>query len=72
MIVSKHLVRVFCKCTPDFGFVAFRLSHHQSCRLAIERVLRVRIPQQLGEEDFEDVDHVEHGRPCLVDNVEAY
>jgi hypothetical protein len=25
----------------------------------------------LGQKDFEDVDHVEHGRPCLVDDVQA-
>jgi hypothetical protein len=26
----------------------------------------------LRDEDLEDVDHVVHGRPCLVDDVEAY
>jgi hypothetical protein len=25
----------------------------------------------LGQEDLEDVDHVIHGRPCLVDDIEA-
>lgn len=57
--------------TFDFGVVAFRLAHQQSGSLAVQRICRVRIPQQLWEKDFEDVDHVVHWRPGLVDDIEA-
>jgi hypothetical protein len=41
-----------------------RLSNEQCCGLAVQRVRRVRVPQQLREKDVEHVDEVEHGRPA--------
>ena len=57
--------------TLDFGIIALSIAHQQRRRFAVQRVGRVRVAQQLGQEDLEDVDHVEHGRPGLVDDVEA-
>ena len=57
--------------TSDLGVVALLVAHEESCGLAVERVGGVRVPQELREEHLEDVDHVEHGRPRLVDDVEA-
>lgn len=57
--------------TPDLGIVALLIPHEKRGSLAVERVGRVRVAQELREENVEDVDHVEHGRPRLVDHVEA-
>ena len=57
--------------TLNLGIVAPGLAHQKRGSLSVERVGWVWVPQQLWEEDLENIDHVEHGRPCLVDNVEA-
>jgi len=57
--------------TLNLGIVAPGLAHQKCGSLSVKRVGWVRVPQQLWEEDLENIDHVEHGRPCLVDNVEA-
>ena len=57
--------------TLDFRIVALGLAHQQRGRLAVERVRRVGIPQELGQEDLENVDHIKHRRPGLVDHVQA-
>lgn len=57
--------------TLDLGIIRFLIPHQQRRGLSIQRVRGVRVPQELWEEDLEDVDHVEHGRPGLVDDVEA-
>lgn len=51
--------------------VTSRLSHQQRSSFAIQGVGRVRIPKELWQEDLENVDHVKHGRPGLVDNIKA-
>ena len=58
--------------TFDLGVVALRLPHQQRGRLSIQRIGGVRVAQELGQEDLENVDHVEHGRPGLVDDVQAH
>lgn len=50
-----------CHCTFDLGLIALRLPHQESGSLAIQRIGRVGISQELGQEDLEDVDHIEHG-----------
>lgn len=57
--------------TLDLGVVALGFSYHQSSRLAVQGVRRVRVSEKLRQEDLEDVDHVEHGRPSLVDDIQA-
>lgn len=57
--------------TLDLCFVALGLSHQQSGSLAVQGIGRVGIPQELRQEDLENVDHVEHRRPSLVDDVKA-
>ncbi len=59
------------KHTFDFGIIAFRLPHQQSGRFTIQGVGRVRVSEQLRKKDFENVDHIIHWRPCLVDHVQA-
>ena len=49
------------KHTLDFRIVALGLSHKECSRFSIQWIGRVRIPEQLRDEDFEDVDHVIHG-----------
>ena len=57
--------------TFDPGIVAFGLAHEQSSGFAIQRIGGIRVPEELWQENLKDVDHVEHGRPGLVDDVEA-
>ena len=57
--------------TLNLRLIALSVPHHQRRRLAIQRIRRVRVPQQLRQEDLENVHHVVHGRPGLVDDVEA-
>lgn len=57
--------------TLDLDIVRFSIPHQQGRRLAVEWVCRVRVAEQLRKEHFEDVDHVEHGGPGLVDDVQA-
>lgn len=47
--------------TPDLGIVALGLPHQQGSSVSVQRVGRVRVAQELRQEDLEDVDHVEHG-----------
>jgi hypothetical protein len=58
--------------TFDLGIVARGISHEEGRGLAVEGVGRVRVAEELREEDLEDIDHVKHGRPGLVDNIEAH
>ena len=46
--------------TLDFRIVAFRLSHEERGRLAVQRIGWVGISEKLRDEDLEDVDHVVH------------
>lgn len=55
--------------TPYFGVVALRIPKHQSGSLSVQGVRRVWVPQQVWQECLEDVDHVVHGRPRLVDDI---
>lgn len=55
--------------TLYFRIVALGLSYQQGSGLSVQGVGRVRITKELREEDLEDVDHIEHGRPSLVDDV---
>lgn len=57
--------------TLHLGLVVLGIPQQQGGGLAVERVGRVRIAQELREEHLEDVDHVVHGRPGLVDDIEA-
>lgn len=47
--------------TFDLGLVILRLPDKHSRSFTIEGVGRVGVPQELWEEHFEDVDHIEHG-----------
>jgi hypothetical protein len=46
--------------TLDFRIVALGLSHKECGCFSVQRIGRIRIPEQLRDEDFEDVDHVIH------------
>lgn len=58
--------------TFDLDIVACGISHEEGRGLAVEGVGRVGVAEELRQEDFKDVDHVKHGRPRLVDNIEAH
>ncbi|KAK6706262.1 hypothetical protein SNK03_010086 [Fusarium graminearum] len=58
--------------TFDFSIVALGFSYQQGCCFAVERVGRVGVSQKLGEEDLENVDHIKHGRPSLVNDIQAH
>jgi hypothetical protein len=60
-----------CIRTLDLGFVALRLPHQQRRGLAVERISRIRVAQELWQKHLENVDHVVHWRPRLIDDVEA-
>jgi hypothetical protein len=57
--------------TFHFGVVAFWFPHKKRRSFAVQGIGRVGVPQELRKEDLEDVDHVVHWRPCLVDDVET-
>lgn len=57
--------------TFDFDIVAFRFAYQQSGSFTVEGIGGVRISEKLWQEDFEDVDHIKHRRPGLVDHVET-
>lgn len=57
--------------TFNLQLICLWIPHQQRGGFTIERIGRVRVAQQLRKEDLEDVDHVEHGRPGLVYDVEA-
>lgn len=47
--------------TLDLCIVALGFSDQEGSGLAVERIGRVRISEELWQEDLEDVDHVKHG-----------
>ena len=47
--------------TFNLRFISLWISHKQSGCFAIEGIRRIGVAQQLREEDFKDIDHVEHG-----------
>mmetsp|Transcript_9766 Transcript_9766/g.36732 ORF Transcript_9766/g.36732 Transcript_9766/m.36732 type:complete len:218 (+) Transcript_9766:478-1131(+) len=55
----------------DLDGVCIHVSHHNRSSLTIQRVGGVGVPQQLWQEDVENVHEVEHRRPRLVDHVQA-
>jgi hypothetical protein len=57
--------------TFDFCLVCRRFTHHQCGSFAIERIGWVGICKQLREKDLEDVDHVVHWRPGLIDDIQT-
>ena len=74
--MGSHMCEeIFCplrkKLTFDLSIIARLITHHQRGCFAVERIGWVRIAEELGKEDLEDVDHVVHGRPGLIDDVEA-
>ena len=77
-LVRRFLLRVqpsnavLQQLTLDLDIICLWLFHQKRRRLAVQRIRRIGVAQELWEEDFEDVDHVVHGRPCLVDHVKAY
>jgi hypothetical protein len=58
--------------TFDLHIVCLRILHQQRRSLSIQRIRRIGVSQQLRQEDLEDVDHVVHRRPSLVDDVETH
>lgn len=70
-LVLERDKRVSQTVTFDFGIISLWFSHQKRSRLPIERVCGVWISEQLRQEDLEDVDHIEHWRPGLVDNIQA-
>lgn len=58
MLLSQPKDRVVC--TLNLVVVALRFPHEKGGSLAVEGVGGVRVPQQLGQEDLENVDHIEH------------
>lgn len=57
--------------TLHLRLVALGFPHHQCGSFAIEGIGGVGVAEELRQKDFEDVDHVVHGRPRLIDNIEA-
>jgi len=47
------------------------ICHQQTGCLLVERIFGVWIKQKLRKKNFEDVEEVKHGRPCLVYYVKA-
>lgn len=46
--------------TLDFGVVTLGFSYQQGSGLSVERIGRVRVAEELWEEDLENVDHIKH------------
>lgn len=57
--------------TFHLSLIGLWLPHHQCCCFAIQRIGRIGIAEELRQEDLKDVDHVVHGRPGLVDDVQT-
>ena len=57
--------------TFDLGIIALWFSHQQCSGFAVQGVCWVWISEELGKEDFKDVDHVVHWGPRLVNHIEA-
>jgi hypothetical protein len=58
--------------TFNLHIVCLRILHQQRRSLSVQRIRRIGVSQQLRQEDLEDVDHVVHRRPSLVDDVETH
>lgn len=58
--------------TFDPRLIARLIPHQHSRSLSIQWIARIWITEQLWQKDFENVDHVEHWGPSLVDDVETY
>ena len=52
--------------TLDLCIIVLRVTHEQGRGLAVQGVVRVRVPEELGKEHLEDVDHV-----CGVGRVQG-
>jgi len=72
LVTARVAVESSREITFDLGIVARGISHEEGGGLTVEGVGRVRVAEKLREEDLEDVDHVKHGRPGLIDNIEAH
>lgn len=77
VLTTSGGVRSFLSCKAlyvlfDPRVVLLRMPHQERSSFTIQRVVGVRVAEQLREEHLEDVDHVEHRRPSLVDHVQAY
>lgn len=49
------------------------MAEQQCSGLAIQRVIRIRVSEQLGKEDFEDVDHIYgHIRLCILEQWDGH
>jgi hypothetical protein len=59
------------KHTLDFRVVTLGFSHEERGCFAVQRVGRIWVAEELGNEHLEDVDHIVHGRPGLVDDIET-
>lgn len=57
--------------TFDLDIIALGFPDQQGSSFAIEGIGGVRVSQELRQKDLKNVDHIEHGGPCLVDDVEA-
>lgn len=55
--------------TLDLAGVGLLVAHVERSGLAVQGIRRVGVGEQLREEALEDVEHLVHGRPCLVDHV---
>ena len=63
-ILSQLSISLFVhlhgKRTLDLCVITLRFSHQQRRSFPVQGVCRVRVSQQLWQEDLEDIDHVEH------------
>ena len=44
--------------TLNLSLIFLRVAHHQRSSLTIQRVVRIRVPQQLRQEHFKDINHI--------------
>jgi hypothetical protein len=58
--------------TFDLHIIRLWILHQHRSSLSIQRIGRIGVSQQLRQKDLEDVDHIVHGRPSLVDDVETH
>ncbi len=69
--LQRLLRRILLDVLSDFGFVLFGLVKVEGGGVAVQRVHWIRVGEQLGQKRLEDVHQVVHGRPCLIDHVQA-
>lgn len=60
-----------CRRALHFRVVALRFSHEKGGRFTVQGIGRIGIAEELRDEHLEDVNHIVHGGPCLVDDVET-